>query len=77
MDWRNSVVIGTYCIHIIEKTIIVVFNKLTCTVALNFLHTISLLEQVKEYKYLGIMLLDRSLFKQTPKLLGVPATVCL
>ena len=54
---------------------IVVFNKPTCSS--QFFVYNSLLEQVKEYKYLGIMLSDRSLFKQTPTVLAKQANKSL
>ena len=59
----------------IEKTKIVVFNKPTCSS--QFFVYNSPLEQVKEYKYLGIMLSDRSLFKETPKVLAKQANKAL
>ena len=65
--WRNSVVIGTYP-SILKKTIIVILNKHTCSS--QFLAYDSPLEQVKEYKDLGIMLLNKPLFRETPIVLA-------
>ena len=48
----------------IEKSKIVIFKKPTCR--FQFFVYNSPLEQVKEYKYLGIMLSDKSLFRETP-----------
>ena len=59
----------------IEKTKIVIFNKPTCGSQF-FIHN-SPLEQVKEYKYLGIMLSNKSLFKETSKTLAKQANKAL
>ena len=55
----------------VEKTKIVIFNKPTCSS--QFFVYNSPLEQVKEYKYLGIMLSDKSVFRETPKVLAKQA----
>ena len=58
-----------------EKTKIVIFNKPTC--GSQFYIYNSSLEQVKEYKYLGITLSDKSLFKETSKVLFKQANKAL
>ena len=58
-----------------EKTKLVIFNKLTC--GSQFYIYNSPLEQVKEYKYLGITLSYKSLFKETSKLLSKQAIKAL
>ena len=55
----------------IEKTKVVIFNKPTC--GSQFYIYNSPLKQVKEYKYLGIMLSDKSLFKDASKVLSKQA----
>ena len=55
----------------IEKTEEVIFNKPTCGSKF-YIYNLPL-EQVKEYKYLGIMLSDKSLFKEISKVLSKQA----
>ena len=59
----------------IEKTKVLIFNKPTCST--QFVIYDSPLEQVREYKYLGIMLSEKSIFKSTSKLLANQANKAL
>ena len=69
LDHRN------FWSYTVEKTKILIFNKLTCSSQFVVYNTP--LEQVKEYKYLSIMLSDKSLFKATPKVLAKQANKAL
>ena len=74
-DWKNSIqqLIGTYPSILKKLKYVVIFNK-PSYLQLPILCSYTI-PQVKEYKYLGIMLLDKSLFKETPKVLAKQAFI--